>query len=210
MTVASASAFSSSSPPAAARSTARPPPLLLPWSSSSPPSPIDLWNVARGAAAARTAAFEVERGEEKQEGEEEEEEEDLALPLCGNDDGEGEAGSSTGWNFDAWGGDSLARRHGGEGEAEEEEEEEAERVRSSSAAAADSENDDCSQRRGFSSPSSLPCNDEKNEEEDVGDNDQRVEDLIDSMLAMTVSAFFIGKKAKGKKRLGKFELQPYF
>lgn len=55
-------------PPPAAGAAAAPQQWQLPWSSSSPPSPIDLWHVARGAAAARTA---LEEEEEEQEEEEE-------------------------------------------------------------------------------------------------------------------------------------------
>ena len=157
----------------------------LPWSSSSPPSPIELWQVARGAAAARAALDEVE-----EEGRTEEEEDAGAAEVFGQtlscsvsllQDGDEEEGNR--WRLEEELLSLECRRSGGEepgedgveeGEGEGEEEEVEEEGRSSPGA-----NQRRSSRHSLSR-SRCPA------AEKPGKDDEQLEDLIDSMLAMTV------------------------
>jgi len=185
----------------------------LPWSSSSPPSPIELWHVARGAAAARTALelVEEEEGKEKEEVEEEEEGslDDLARPSSPSPPllREGDE-TSSGWNLDGWvpslkhgGGDGGASGEAAEerrgDEEEEERDEEAERDRSSPDSGGDDDDGDGGGGDDHRSRSfSLPL---------TGEPSDQLEDLIDSMLAMTVS--FAEEGVEGGRKRPETEVQ---
>ena len=183
----------------------------IPWSSSSPPSPIELWHVARGAAEARTALEEeeeeeeegswVEEGREEGEGAEEDEgasqafDPTLSCPASLHRDDDNEEEGSR-WSPD----ELFSVRHrsaeelgegeegggGGEGDGG--------RGRSSPSGASRPRRN---RRRSSLSRSRSLLGEEPS-------NGERLEDLIDSMLAMTVRRMRLGereRKAKPRRNL---------
>lgn len=178
-------------------SSAAAPASRLPWSSSSPPSPIELWHVARGAAAARTAAAAAAAPAASEEEAEDEEEEVFGPSRSCSVSLRDGPGEETGWRG------SLSHENegevGGRGEGDDKEED-GRRVCSSP----EDDDDDpwqppqrnrrSSLGRSYRSSSPSISLDEGETCRDV----RPLEDLIGSMLAMTVRSGKRKNRVKGK------------
>jgi len=188
------------SPPSSSSRSPAPQRQQFPWSTSSPPSPIELWHVARGAAAARTALEEEGEGAEEEWAEEDGAEEGdegaafetrscsaspRSLRRRGDDDKEG-----TRWSLEDG---ILLERCSGEEEPGKGEEEEGGEGRGCSSPGATWPRQ--SRRRCRRSLSRSRC---LLAEEEPRDG-ERLEDLIDSMLAMTVRVMRQGREC-GRER----------